>query len=886
MNKNINIIIIIIFTIIIFLLGNISSKILDLTNIEYNLILGCTVIVIVTSILIKLGILKHKYITNESETIDKLQVLEINEDKNLRCLKISMINKSLLSDTELFKGIHNTIMNLDEFINFSYNKIIILSVVLMSEKEHSLHSNIFINNDTTFEQYYLTIRDQLDRYNNLQHGYHNEQISRFVIKAWNVDHKKNLKIKQTFKAGNISYTSSPNIIKRSYSTIIPPTNKWYKSLIKPLSIYNSKGELKLKRCKPICTMDLETISINNNEIVISISSCVVFNGFLDNKIFLINKSLLNTNLELAVSELWSNYFKYLEKIISNDSIHKNELTIFAHNLGDFDGYFLYKGLLNYYPVKDVNSLIDESNSFISISVDHGFKFEWKDSLRVFPMSLDKLCKMFLVEGKTLTYNDKFRNIEFFNDQSLLQEFINYSKQDSLILYYALTNAQQIYYDKFKIDLISIYSTATLSLKIFRSHFLDKPIFTLPSNIDHLIRNAYYGGGTDVYKKYGKNLYYYDVNSLYPFVMAFTPMPIGKGKAFQGDIRLINPKAYGYFYCKITCPDNINDPILQRRIETSEGLRTIAGTGTWYGWMYSLEMDNAIKYGYKFEIIKGYEYEKGYIFKEYILTMYNLRQQFPKGDPMNYVAKLLQTSLYGKFGMNPNATKVELFNTNSDEELTLFNDLIDNAGECIKDWIKINDHILVVRDENRYADDDIFHGPDVNVAISSAIVAAGRMWMSQFKNDPNVAAGGNIYYSDTDSIIIDKPLKQGIIGTDLGQFKLEYVIERAVFLAPKVYGFITDQGEEIIKVKGLKSDALKDLHVSDLEELLIKDSSREFNQEKWYKNLYEGNITSLDTVYNLKVTSNKREAIYVNNVFEFTKPYNYKDIIIKNLDDEE
>ena len=124
MNKNINIIIIIIFTIIIFLLGNISSKILDLTNIEYNLILGCTVIVIVTSILIKLGILKHKYITNESETIDKLQVLEINEDKNLRCLKISMINKSLLSDTELFKGIHNTIMNLDEFINFSYIYII------------------------------------------------------------------------------------------------------------------------------------------------------------------------------------------------------------------------------------------------------------------------------------------------------------------------------------------------------------------------------------------------------------------------------------------------------------------------------------------------------------------------------------------------------------------------------------------------------------------------------------------------------------------------------------------------------------------------------------------------------------------------------------------
>jgi hypothetical protein len=158
MNKNINIIIMMILAVIIFLLGNNTNKILDLSNIEYNLILGCTVIVIVSSILIKLGILKHKDITNESETTDKLQVLEINEDKNLRCLKISMINKDLLSDTELFKGIHNTIINLEEFINFSYNKIIILSVVLMSEKEHSLHSNIYINNDTTFEQYYDTIK--------------------------------------------------------------------------------------------------------------------------------------------------------------------------------------------------------------------------------------------------------------------------------------------------------------------------------------------------------------------------------------------------------------------------------------------------------------------------------------------------------------------------------------------------------------------------------------------------------------------------------------------------------------------------------------------------------------------------------------------------------
>ena len=37
-----------------------------------------------------------------------------------------------------------------------------------------------------------------------------------------------------------------------------------------------------------------------------------------------------------------------------------------------------------------------------------------------------------------------------------------------------------------------------------------------SSIYKDIKLAYYGGITEVYKPYGENLYYYDVNSLYPF----------------------------------------------------------------------------------------------------------------------------------------------------------------------------------------------------------------------------------------------------------------------------------------------------------------------------------------------------------------------------------
>ena len=85
-------------------------------------------------------------------------------------------------------------------------------------------------------------------------------------------------------------------------------------------------------------------------------------------------------------------------------------------------------------------------------------------------------------------------------------------------------------------------------------------------------------------------------------------------------------------------------------------------------------------------------------------------------------------------------------------------------------------------------------------------------MSLIKNNPNF----NLYYSDTDSAVTDAPLPDIMVGDGLGMFKLEHVIQRAVFLAPKVYGFITTEGEEIIKVKGVKQDDLSTLKIQDLE----------------------------------------------------------------------
>ena len=151
------------------------------------------------------------------------------------------------------------------------------------------------------------------------------------------------------------------------------------------------------------------------------------------------------------------------------------------------------------------------------------------------------------------------------------------------------------------------------MKIYKTHFMpENSIYQILGRVERNIRESYTGGAVDVYIPHNRitsfmekvnaffiKLYYYDVNSLYPFVMAHFNMPIGKPKVFEGDIRNIDFNSYGFFYCKITSPENLAHPLLQRRIKTSEGIRTIAGLGSWEGWIYSDEMDNAVKYGYQF-----------------------------------------------------------------------------------------------------------------------------------------------------------------------------------------------------------------------------------------------------------------------------------------------
>jgi hypothetical protein len=271
-------------------------------------------------------------------------------------------------------------------------------------------------------------------------------------------------------------------------------------------------------------------------------------------------------------------------------------------------------------------------------------------------------------------------------------------------------------------------------------------------------------------------------------------------------------------------------------------------------LFSEEMKNALKFGYQIEILNGYTFNSDIIFKDYVDFLYNLRSQYDKSNPLNFIAKILMNSLYGRFGMEDNFANINIIHKDyfSDFENKYFDNIIKTT--------EIDDYFLV-EFENVNNDNNEDNTHNISVAIASAITAYSRIHMTQFKNNPKI----NLYYSDTDSIYVEEnsDIDIGLIDNKiLGKLKLENICNKAIFLAPKVYCLETIESETIYKVKGLKHEV--ELTMENFEELLYKNSLLVKTQLKLRKFLNKSHIEVLEQVYTLQVTDNKRKLIYNEN----------------------
>lgn len=566
--------------------------------------------------------------------------------------------------------------------------------------------------------------------------------------------------------------------------------------------------------------------------------------------------------------------------------------IYIHNFSFFDGIFLLKILsdltdLTIKPIIREGRIIDLKFPFLILS--NNFNLYFRDSFLLLPSSLKKLAINFNVSNKgifpykfvnnkdvPLNYIGEIPKYEYFENLNK-QEYIEYCKsfknnlwdlrkesmkycnQDVISLYEIIESFQKKIYSLFRMDILKHPTLSSVAFAIYRSNFLKKE-FKIPlikGDLFYNLKKGYTGGSVDVYKPFsekGEKIYRYDVNSLYPFVMKNYYMPVGEPIYFEGDITLIsrgsgyelinNP--FGFFEVEVTAPTNMKIPLLQTRFYSTKGIRTVAPLGKWTGTYFSEEINNARNQGYKFKILKGYLFDKQNIFREYVDFLYELKVNSISGTPNYIISKLLLNTLYGRFGMNPEIENHVIAN----EKDSLFI----QKNKIVTNVIDLNNgkELISFFDSHNWDQERDKKSLNISVPVAAAVTASARIHMSQFKTMKDII----LYYTDTDSIDINKPLPSKYIGKELGKMKLEHIFNEAIFLAPKVYGGITDN-YEYVKIKGLKNP----ITYENLKPLLYKDKSVEINQEKWYRNISLGNINIKQEIYTLMVNNFKRKLIY-------------------------
>jgi len=169
------------------------------------------------------------------------------------------------------------------------------------------------------------------------------------------------------------------------------------------------------------------------------------------------------------------------------------------------------------------------------------------------------------------------------------------------------------------------------------------------------------------------------------------------------------------------------------------------------------------------------------------------------------------SLYGRFGMDDNFLDINVIHKD------FYDDFENKFIDQITEKIKIDDYFIVfTKASSELIEDQGEH--NVSVGIAAAISSYSRIHMTQFKNNPKI----NLYYTDTDSIYTDSDIEKSLINSKiLGLLKLENICEKAIFLGPKLYALLTENGHFIHKVKGLNQKI--DINLNDFKKLLTKDT---------------------------------------------------------------
>lgn len=474
----------------------------------------------------------------------------------------------------------------------------------------------------------------------------------------------------------------------------------------------------------------------------------------------------------------------------------------AHNGGKYDFIPIIEELADFvndrygWDIQILTKGPNETPFFARIEDKNGKPRYLQDSLALMPRDLSSLTESFTPDLAKGDFD--FNEIRPWEemDKEKREEMMDYLKRDCRSLFQVLEEFTGVLIELTDGNCPPQLTVGSTAMAVYRSTFMEEgtsiPNCYKPENNDNpeeKFRQSYFGGRTEVYKKYGEDLYHYDVNSLYPYCYTTKPIPVGKVSHTGSGFPLENDKYGGVLKIKGKIPENAANgiPVLPYR-HNPEGVideRVVFPAGEIEGWYMAKEVRYAQEVGAleNIEIKDSYMSKYGYPFKKYGEALYDLKKSIDKDkNPGKYkVVKFLLNSFYGKFGMDRHHKSVRIGNVTKE---------FMEGKEPITDGL--TDKGIMLEEEESFA-------PYIIPRVASAITAQARIEMHKWFMRV-FDRGGSIWYCDTDSIVTNVELPTG---EELGEMDLEGTLSEGVYLAPKVYAEKYQEGDELIKAKGMR-----------------------------------------------------------------------------------
>jgi DNA polymerase type B, organellar and viral len=407
---------------------------------------------------------------------------------------------------------------------------------------------------------------------------------------------------------------------------------------------------------------------------------------------------------------------------------------------------------------------------------------FRDSMAFYAFSLAKFTKNF-AEPKYHKADIGLASGVEFNPKN--KQHLEYAKNDVKGLVSAIKNFDDEIFRRYQ-----VHVQATASSTAYQAWLRTIPEGTYydrqtPST-EAFLRQCYHGGVVSLNAML-RNEYTeirpYDINSSYPASMKLG-VPKGHGVLtyeYQEGLP-------GFYHTIATVPDNAILPIVP--------FRSVKGqlawqTGTFESYLSSIEIEYCKTLGCKFEIKKGVFFPEGlcHPFNLFVNKCEILRLEF-KGSPTEIVIKLMQNSLYGRFGMRPEGRECTIdFEGQPDDMEAVFNPETHETIPHVyyKNVIRETEYMLP-----HWA---AWITANSRILIDKATEAAGRE---------------RVVYRDTDSVHVagmPAPELEALTGKAYGLLKAEGIKRNVCYHAPKCYTYTDEQGIMQATYKGIPHNLL-------------------------------------------------------------------------------